>query len=172
MEDNNMLGEGSENEAELSLSESTLDYEPEAMDEDGSQHSGGSQDLRSHASGSGLGPSFAASPLSHSLATFGQSVGMKTLSELGSASWSPSVPTPGFLGFGVLARPTPGSITEIDAKEAAREKSIAETMASLIGNPPRSDENTITLGPVGFALAQGVYHPANPWRPVAGHFLL
>ena len=73
------------------------------------------------------------------------------------------MPTPGFQGYSVLARPTPGSITEIDAKEAAREKSIAETMASLIGNPPRPDENTITLGPVGFALAQGVYHPATPW---------
>ena len=34
---------------------------------------------------------------------------------------------------------------------------------SLIGKPPRPDENTITLWPVGFMLAQGVYHPATPW---------
>ena len=153
IEDSDMLGEGSELEADPSLLESALDYEPEAMDEDRSQHSGGSQDLWSQASGSGLGPSFTASLLSHSLATFGQSVRMNTLSEVGSASWRPTVPTPGFPGFCVLARPTPGVITEIDAKEAAREKSIMETMASLIGNPPRPDENTITLGPVGFALA-------------------
>ena len=36
-------------------------------------------------------------------------------------------------------------------------------MESLIGKPPWPDENTITLGPVGFALAQGVYHPATTW---------
>ena len=30
-------------------------------------------------------------------------------------------------------------------------------------SPPQLNENTITLGPVGFALAQGVYHPATPW---------
>ena len=40
---------------------------------------------------------------------------------------------------------------------------MAETLESLIGKPPQPDENTITLGLVGFALAQGVYHPATPW---------
>ena len=40
---------------------------------------------------------------------------------------------------------------------------MAETLESLIGKLPRPDENTITLGPVGFVLAQGVYHPASPW---------
>ena len=37
------------------------------------------------------------------------------------------------------------------------------TLECLIKNPPRPYENTITLGPVGFTLAQGVYHPATPW---------
>ena len=64
VEDSDMLGEGSENEALPSLSESALDFEAEAMEEDGSQHSGGSQDLVSQASGSGLSPPFAASPQS------------------------------------------------------------------------------------------------------------
>ena len=76
----------------------------------------------------------------------------------------PSFPAPGQSGFGVLARPTPGGITEIDKpKNEAREKSLAETLESLIGKPPWPNENTITLGPVGFTLAQGVYHPATPW---------
>ena len=162
--DQEMLGAGSETEAEPSLTESILDFEPEDMEEDtGSQHSGGSQDWLSQASGSGRAPSFTASQLSHSLVTFGQSVWMNMISEVGLASWRPTVPTPSFLGYGVLARPAPGIITEIDPKEAARERSLAETMESLIGKPPRPDENTITLGPVGFALAQGVYHPATPW---------
>ena len=86
VEDSDMLGEGSESEAPPSLAESILDFEAEAMEEDGSQHSGGSQDPVSQASGSGLGPSFAASPQSQSLATFGQSVPLNTESETGSAS--------------------------------------------------------------------------------------
>ena len=164
VEDADMLGEGSESGIPPSLDENVLDEaEIEAMEEDGSLHSEESIDPVSQDSGSGHGPVFAASPQSSSLGRFGQSVRLNTESETGSLSWRPSIPTPGFPGYGVLARPTPGVITEIDPKEAARERSLAETMASLIGNPPRPDENTITLGPVGFALAQGVYHPATPW---------
>ena len=47
VQDSDMLGEGSELEADPSLSESALDFEAKAMEEDGSQHSGGSQDLQS-----------------------------------------------------------------------------------------------------------------------------
>ena len=89
---------------------------------------------------------------------------MNTFSEVGSASWRQTVPIPRVTGYGVLARQTPGVITEIDApRDEAREKSLAETMESLIGKLPQPDENTITLGPVGFALAQGVYQPATLW---------
>ena len=78
----------------------------------------------------------------------------------GSAYSGPSIPTPGQPSIGVLARPAPGGATKVDkAKEEAREKSLAETLESLIGKPPQPDENTITLGPVGFALAKGVYYP-------------
>ena len=62
VEDQEMLGVGSETEVEPSLSKSILDFEPEAMEEDtGSQHSRGSQDQLSQASGSGSAPSFTAS---------------------------------------------------------------------------------------------------------------
>ena len=44
VEDSDMLGEGSESEAPPSLAENILDFEAEAMEEDGSQHSGGSQE--------------------------------------------------------------------------------------------------------------------------------
>ena len=72
--------------------------------------------------------------------------------------------TPSVTGYGVLARQTPGVITKVDTpRDEAREQSLAETMESLIGKLPRPDENTITLGPVGFALAQGVNHLATPW---------
>ena len=143
---------------------SILDF-AKGMEEDArSQHSGGTEDPESQASGSGRAPSFAASQLScRSLETYRQSVRINMNSEVGSTSWRHKVPTPGLLGYGVLARPTLGVITEIDPKEAAREKSLAETMESLIGKPPRSYDNTITLRPVGFVLAQGVYHPATPW---------
>merc|ERR1712105_232759 len=102
-------------------------------------------------------------PLSNSLGRFGQSIRLNTESETGSVSWRPSIPLPGLPGYGVLARPTPGGTTEKDPKEAARKRSLAETMASLIGNPPRPDENTITLGPVGFALPRGCIT-----RPICG----
>ena len=70
------------------------------------------------------------------------------------------MPTPGQLGYGVLARSTLGVSTEMDKlQDEARERSLTETLECLIGKPPRPDENTITLRPVGFALAQGVYHP-------------
>ena len=74
------------------------------------------------------------------------------------------MPTPGKPGYGVLARSAPGVSTEVDKpRDEAREKSLTETLESLIGKPPQPDENPITLGPVGFTLAQGVYHPAPPW---------
>ena len=129
VEDADMLGEGSESGIPPSLDDNVLDEaEVEAMDEDGSLHSEDYNDPVSQDTGSGLGPVFAASPQSSSLGRFGQSVRLNTESETGSLSWRPSIPTPGFPGYGVLARPTPGSITEIYAKEAAREKSIVETI--------------------------------------------
>ena len=52
--DEEMLGVGFETEGEPSITGSILDYEPEGMEEDaGSQHSGGTQDQLSQASGSG-----------------------------------------------------------------------------------------------------------------------
>ena len=98
-----------------------------------------------------------------SLDFFGQSVSLNSV-EKGSSGSGPSRPVPRQPGFGILARPAPGVSTEVDKpKDEAREKSLAETLESLIGKPPWPDENTITLGPVGFALAQGVYHPPSPW---------
>ena len=140
---------------------SILDLEEEM--ELGSQLNRGSEENKdSQSSPPSHSPSLAASYDSHtSLDLFGRSVHLN-ISEKRSPGSGPSRRVLGKLGFVVLARPAPGVSTEVDKpKDEAREKSLAETLESLIGKLPRPDENTITLGPVGFALAQGVYHPAS-----------
>ena len=129
----------------------------------GSQHSRSVDYQMDSQSNHSRAPSSVASRYSHrSLDMFGQSVQLN--SEVGSSSMGHTVLTPGRPGYRVLARQTPGVITKVETpRDEAREKSLAETMESLIGKPPRPDENTITLRPVGFALAQGVYHPPSSW---------
>ena len=168
--DQKELEGGSETEGAPSVSDSILGY-GEGMETDtGSQHSRSAVDQMDSQSNQSLhAPSSAASHLSHrSLGMFSQSVRLN--SEVGSSSLGPTVLTPGRPGYGILARQTLGVITEVKSpRDEAREKSLAETMESLIGKPPQSDENTITLGLVGFTLAQGVYHPPSPWSVKEAH---
>ena len=137
-----------------SLSRSLLDLEEEMefgsqLDQGSEGHKDGQSSVLSRA------PSLAASHDLHaSLDMFSQSVCLNS-SMKGSSGSGPSRPVPGQPDFGVLARPAPGVSTEVDKpKDEAREKSLAETLESLIGKPPWPDENTITLGLVGFSLAR------------------
>ena len=99
---------------------------------------------------------------------FGQSVHLN--SEVGLSSLGHTLPTPGKPGYGVLARSALGVSTEVDKlRNEAREKSLTEFLESLIWKPPQPDENTITLGLLGFILAQGVYHPASKRRTNSWH---
>ena len=120
--DQEELEAGSENEDVPSIRGSILDY-GEGMETDTrSQHSGGANDqMDNQSKGSRRAPSSAASQLSrHSLGMFGQSVRLN--SEVGSTSRGPTVPTPGIPGYSVLARQTPGVITEVDTpRDEARE---------------------------------------------------
>ena len=124
--DQEELEGGSENEGQPSVSGSILDYD-EGMEMDtGSQHSRSAEDQMDSQSNQSLcAPSSAASHYSHrSLGMFSQSLPLN--SEVGSSSIGHTVPTPGCPGYGVLARQTPGVITEVETPRGeAREKSLA-----------------------------------------------